>query len=349
MDLIHKFLNLVASPFTFFSLCLFLPPFYAFKFFLSTLSSVFSESVEGKVVLITGASSGIGEYLAYEYARRGACLALVARRENSLREVAEGARELGSPDVIVIQADVSQVDDCRRLVNETMNHFQRLDHLVNNAGINSVCKFEDAGDITHFRAVMDTNYWGSVYTTRFAVPYLRNSRGKIIVLSSAASWLPEPRTSFYNASKAALLSMFETLRVELGPDIGITIVTPGFIESEMTQGKHFTKEGKLEVDQDLRDVQVSVFPVGSVQGCAKAIVNSACRGDRYLTEPAWFKMTYFWKAFCPEIVEWSYRLMYLAGPGEPPTEAPSKKLVDLPGAKKLVYPSTIQTPQIKTD
>lgn len=154
MDLIHKFLNLVAPPFTFFSLCLFLPPFYAFKFFLSTLSSVFSESVEGKVVLITGASSGIGEYLAYEYARRGACSALVARREISLREVAEGARKLGSPDVVVIQTDVSLVDDYRRLVNETMNQFQRLDHLVNNAGIYSVYKFEDAGDATHFRAVM---------------------------------------------------------------------------------------------------------------------------------------------------------------------------------------------------
>lgn len=96
-------------------------------------------------------------------------------------------------------------------------------------------------------------------------------------------------------------------------------------------------------------MQMTMNPVVSAAGCAKAIVNSACRGDRYLTEPAWFKMTYLWKAFCPEIIEWTYRLLYLAGPREPPTEAPSKNLVDLPGAKKLVYPSTIQTTQIKTE
>ncbi|OWM65507.1 hypothetical protein CDL15_Pgr009097 [Punica granatum] len=336
MEIIHKFLNLVAPPFTFFSLCFLLPPLYTFRFFLFALTSIISEDLAGK-------------YLAYEYARRGACLALVARREASLREVADRAHDFGAPDVAVIPADVSKVDDCKRLVNETINHYGRLDHLVNNAGIHSICKFEDVTDVITFRAVMDTNYWGSVYTTRFAVPYLRNSRGKIVVLSSSASWLPAPRTSFYNASKAALSSMFETLRVELGPEIGITIVTPGFIESELTRGKYWSREGKLEVDRDMRDVLVGMMPVGLAEGCAKSIVNSACRGDRYLTEPSWFKATYLWKVFCPELVEWSYRMMFLASPGAPPTEAPSKKMVDLLGAKKLLYPGTIQTPEVKTD
>ncbi|XVE63700.1 hypothetical protein DITRI_Ditri07aG0040900 [Diplodiscus trichospermus] len=347
MDLIIKLLNLVAPSFTFFSLFLFLPPFYLFKFFLFILSSIFSENLAGKVVIITGASSGIGEYLAYEYGRRGARLALAATREKSLQEVADRARDLGSPDVIAIRADVSKVDDCKRLVEETVNHFGRLDHLVNNAGINSICMFEDAPpDMSNFRAVMDINFWGSVYTTRFAVPHLRNSKGKIIVMSSAASWLSEPRTSVYNASKAAMAAFFDTVRIELWNDVKITIVTTGYIESELTKGKHLSKEGQMEVEQDMRDVKVGSIPVGSVSGCAKAIVNSACRGDRYLTQPSWFSVTYLWKVFFPEVIEWGFRLFYFSRAG---AEAPSKKILDLSGAEEVVYPPTMLSPEIKKD
>ncbi|KAL0318896.1 UNVERIFIED_CONTAM: 11-beta-hydroxysteroid dehydrogenase 1A [Sesamum angustifolium] len=143
MDLIHTFLNLTAPPFTFFFLLFFLPPFQIFKFFLSILGTLFSEDVAGKVVVITGASSGIGESLAYEYAKRGACLVLAARRERSLQDVAERARDLGSPDVVVVRADVSKVEDCRKVVDQTMNRFGRLDHLVNNAGITSISMLEE--------------------------------------------------------------------------------------------------------------------------------------------------------------------------------------------------------------
>ncbi|KAK4569104.1 hypothetical protein RGQ29_004483 [Quercus rubra] len=321
MDLINKFLNIVAPPFTFFSICLLLPPTYFYKLFLSTLSSIFKESLSGKVMLITGASSSS---------------ALIARRENALQEVADQAQEYGSPDVLIISADVSKVEDCKRIVDETMSHFGRLDHLVNNAGIASACLFEDATDITNFKTVMDINFWGSVYTTRFALPHLRESRGKIIVLASS-SWLPTPRMNFY------------FLQFEVGPEIKITIVTPGFIESEMAQGKFLFKEGKMEVDQDLRDVQVSTIPVRTVQGCAKVIVNSACKGEMYLTEPAWFRVTYFWKVFFPEVIKWSYRLMYINRLGTSHKEAPSKKILDLSGAKNIIYPSTIDNLEIKTD
>ncbi|XP_062114910.1 11-beta-hydroxysteroid dehydrogenase A-like [Humulus lupulus] len=340
VQLVHKLLNLTAPTITFFSLLFFYPPFVFFKFFQSIFNTIFSENIAGKVVLITGASSGIGEHLAYEYASKGACLAIVARREDRLREVVEQAREIGSPDVLMIIADVSKVEDSKRLVDETMDHFGRLDHLVNNAGISSVSLLEDITDITAFRGLMDTNFWGSAYTTRFSIPYLKHSRGKIVVLSSSASWLPLPRMSIYNASKAALFALFETLRVELGPDINITIVTPGFIESELTQGKFLDSEGKMVVDPDLRDVQVSAIPVETCQDCAKAIVKSALRGQRYLTEPSWFKVTYAWKVFCPEILEWGFRLFYLTKPGTEASQATSKKILDFIGAQNF-----LQAPQ----
>ncbi|KAF7134241.1 hypothetical protein RHSIM_Rhsim08G0192100 [Rhododendron simsii] len=349
MDLINMFLNLVAPPFTFFTLLFLLPPYQALKCFLSLLTFVFHENVAGKVVLITGASSGIGEHLAYEYARRGAYLALSARRENRLRSVADRALELGAPDVIAVRADVSRVDDCRRFVEEAVNHYGRLDHVVNNAGISHVCMLEEVDDVTNLRPVMDINFWGSVYTTRFAAPHLRNTGGKIIALSSSALWLTLPRMSIYNASKAAMFALFETLRVEFAPEIHITIVTPGFIESELTQGKYLAKDGKLTLDLDIRDAQVGIVPVQRVDACARAIVNGACRGERYVTEPKWFRVTYWLNVVVPEVIDWTYRMLYMTSPGEPAYEAFTKKILDMTGAHRVLYPETIQTPEIKTD
>lgn len=153
MDFIHKIMNIIVPPIALIMLVSFLPTYLFFKLLLSTIKSRFMEDVAGKVILIAGASSGIGEvctktsllfcmlllfsfshaciytvvlkHLAYEYARRGACLALVARRENRLREVASTAYQLGSPEVIVIRADVSRVEDCERFVDETVQHFGR--------------------------------------------------------------------------------------------------------------------------------------------------------------------------------------------------------------------------------
>ncbi|KAE8123844.1 hypothetical protein FH972_018766 [Carpinus fangiana] len=272
------------------------------------------------------------KHLAYEYARRGARLALVARRENRLREVACTAYQLGSPEVIVIRADVSRVEDCKRFVdpcicfiiiiffpsyinivglkNNVLWVFMlAVDHLVNNAGVAPVCMFESITDITNLAPTMDIYFWGSVYATYFAVPHLKKSKGKIMPIASAAAWLPEPRLGFYNASKAAVISFYETLRVEFGKDIGLTIVTPGLIGSEMTRGKFLSKEGGMVVDPDMRDVLVSIMPIAPVRECAKAIVDGACRGEKYLTQPAWVRVAFFWKAFCPEILEWSNRLL----------------------------------------
>ncbi|KAL2935678.1 11-beta-hydroxysteroid dehydrogenase 1B [Bienertia sinuspersici] len=294
MDLLNTFLNVTAPPFTFITLLFLVPPFQIFKYFLSFFSSFFSEDVYGKVVLITGASSGIGEQLAYEYAQRGACLVLSARREGSLREVADLCLELGSPDAIVVPADVAKVDDCRRVIDATISRYGGLNHLVNNAGV-----------------VGDINFWGSVYTTRYAIPHLRKSGGKIVVMSSSASWMPVPRESFYNASKAAMTAFFETLRVELGSDVKITVVTPGVIESELTRER-----------------------------AARSIIRGVCRGDRYVTVPAWFKVTYFLKVLFPEVLEWTYRLLYLTSTHDIPTGTPEKHKIDYPGARGMLYPGS---------
>lgn len=99
----------------------------------------------------------------------------------------------------------------------------------------------------------------------------------------------------------------------------------------------------------LNQVEVGITPVVKVEECAKAIVNGACRGERYVTVPSWFKVTYLWKVFCPEVVEWILRLFYLSGSGTSPEDAPSKKILDYTGLQKLLYPQNIRELEPKTD
>ncbi|KAI3759510.1 hypothetical protein L6452_07392 [Arctium lappa] len=302
MDLIDKLLNFVFPVLAATLLIFVWPAELVFKFFNHLLRSAFHEKLAGKVVLITGASSGIGEYLAYEYAKRGARLALVARRAELLEVVARKAREMGSPDVIVISADVSKLEDCNRFVDETINHFGSLDHLVNNAGI---CWVQDQRCVSDYVSIMDINFWGSISTTQFALPHLRKTKGKITVVASAAGWLSMPRLSIYCASKAALISFFETLRVEVGSDIGITIVTPGLIESSITN------------DQWLIQTNLNWAPLVSVEGCAKTIVDSTSRGDEYLTVPAYMRVFFLLKQLCPQVLRWITRFLFIICPNNP--------------------------------
>nr|CAD1836601.1 unnamed protein product [Ananas comosus var. bracteatus] len=358
MDLINKLMNVVAPPMALVALFLLVPPLYLYKLLLSFLYSLFPEDLTHKVVLITGASSGIGELISelvnqskvyatsIRICEEGAALVLVARREGSLQEVAERARDLGLPDVLVIPADVAKPEDCQRFVGAVIAHFGRLDHLVNNAGIANVCLFDEAPDVTKFTPVMDVNFWGSVYPTHYALSHLKKTKGRIVVNSSASGWLPLPRQSFYNASKAALINFYETLRIELGNEVGITIATPSFIESEMTKGKFLTKDGRMEINQELRDAQVCLFPMEYAAECARCMVEAARRGERRVTVPAWFRVLHLWWVFAPEVFDWCFRVLYVA---PPPGDAPVKTILDLSSAKAVLYPSSSHSPDIKNE
>ncbi|KAF0924968.1 hypothetical protein E2562_015034 [Oryza meyeriana var. granulata] len=318
-DLVNAFMDWAARR-SLLLLAVFMPPYCAYKLASSALAAAAPEDVGGKVVLITGASSGIGEQIAYRYARHGARLALVARREASLRDVAARARELGSPDVLVVPGDVARPDDCRRFVKATVEHFGRLDHLVNNAGLANVCWFEEVPDVADFKQVLDVNFWGTVHPTHAALPHLKESGGKIFVNSSAVAVLAMPRMSFYNASKAAVLNFAETLRVELHGEVGVTVATPGWIESEMTKGKHLSIDGTVEVDQDTRDcvfvqAQVGVFPVERGGRYAEAIVDAVRRGRRRVTVPAWYRAMFLWRAMAPEVTGACQRVFYRRSSG----------------------------------
>ncbi|KAG7612547.1 NAD(P)-binding domain superfamily [Arabidopsis suecica] len=306
MDSINKIINFLFPLLTLYALLVFYPTYQRLKSAVSICRNLFSENVAGKVVVITGAASGIGEALAYEYGKRGAYLALVDIRGEPLFHVAALAELYGSPEVLPLVADVSKLQDCERFIRATVLHFGRLDHLVTNAGVAPLYFFADIEDVSKASPAMDINFWGSVYCTFFASPYL-----------------------IKEASKAAVIAFYETLRTEFGSDIGVTIVAPGIVDSEMSRGKFMTKDGKLVVDKELRDVQMSVLPVESAERCAKAIMRSVCRGDRYLLEPDWIGCVILLKVFCSEATEWVARWLLIARPKFPMMEALSNKILDV--------------------
>ncbi|KAL1222024.1 11-beta-hydroxysteroid dehydrogenase-like 2 [Cardamine amara subsp. amara] len=297
MDTLHSILNLLLPPLTIIFLFLFYPFYLLIKLVIFLHKHLHFENLSGKVILITGASSGIGEHIAYEYAKKGAYLALVARRKDRLEIVAETSRQLGSGDVIIIPGDAANVEDCKKFIDETIHHFGKLDHLINNAGVSQAILFEDFTQIQDAKPIIDINFWGSTYTTYFAIPHLRKSKGRIIVITSSTANLPLPTESVYSASKAALLRLYETLRVELSPEIKITIAFPGYISTDMTTPNFIEKYGS------------DLFLSESVSRCAKAIFKGIGRGETYITEPYWMKFIYLIKIACPEIFD--YVLNYL--------------------------------------
>ncbi|KAL9998160.1 putative 11-beta-hydroxysteroid dehydrogenase [Helianthus debilis subsp. tardiflorus] len=294
----NKFTNALVF-YIFLLLLLLVSPFLFFWELIHTVRSCFrcSENMSGKVVLITGASSGLGELMAYEYAKRGAYLAIIAIKEpeSRLEQVADRARELGSPDVLYMFADVSKVDECRMFVDNTVKHFGHLDHLVCNAGIGPMYSIRH--EVTKFVPVMDINFWGSVYPTHFAIPHLMKTKGKIIVNASSAGVLHPPKGGFYNASKAALISYYESLRFEVSPTITITILTLGFIQTNFITAEYSTKGFGSRLRKDVKDV----LPTMGAEPCTKAIVDGVCKGATSITEPRFMKALFLIKFLFPQL------------------------------------------------
>nr|BAK05747.1 predicted protein [Hordeum vulgare subsp. vulgare] len=285
------------------------------------------EDMRGKVVLVTGASSAIGEQVAYEYARRGANLVLVARREHRLFAVRENARALGAGQVLVVAADVVREDDCSRLVADTISYFGQLDHLVNTVSLGHDFLFEEAGDTAAFPHLMDINFWGNVYPTYAALPYLRQSHGRVVVNASVDTWLPMPRMSLYSAAKAAVVDFYETLRYEVKDEVGITVATHGWISGEPGASRFSLEENAGATDQPQQQWTKAETttplpaPGGqAVEEYARAVVDGACRGDARVRRPGWYDVFHVFRAFAPDVLGWTFRLLLSTAPA-PPTVA----------------------------
>jgi short-subunit dehydrogenase len=188
--------------------------------------------MKDKVVIITGATSGIGRSLAFVYGMKGSKLVIAARNPRQLEEVSAELKNLGI-ETLAVQADVSREDDCRHLIDETMKAFGRIDILVNNAGISMRALFRDL-DLEIIRKLMDTNFWGTVYCSKFALPHLIESKGTLVGVISVAGHIGLPGRTGYSASKFAVRGFLDSLRIEnLKTGLKVLVVAPGFTESNI--------------------------------------------------------------------------------------------------------------------
>ena len=187
----------------------------------------------GRTVIVTGASSGIGRAICLELARERPKLVLAARDSARLDEVAAECRGRGA-ETLVVPTDVESEDACRTLIERAVERFGGVDVLVANAGRTMWARLDDMKDLSLYEELMRTNYLGAVYPTFYALPYLKKSRGRIVVVSSVAGLTGVPERTGYSSTKHALFGFFESLRIELR-DTGVTVtmVAPDFVRSEI--------------------------------------------------------------------------------------------------------------------
>lgn len=186
-----------------------------------------------KTVWITGASSGIGEALAYALSMQGAKLILSARDEIQLKLVQKNCTNSRIHKIVVL--DLSKSSKFEGLVNDTIEDFGNIDILINNAGLSQRCMVKDAGVDVH-RKIMEVNYFGTVALTQALLPHLlKQQYGGVITISSLVGKFTTPMRSAYSASKHAITAYMDSLRAELsGKGLQFTTIYPGFIKTNLT-------------------------------------------------------------------------------------------------------------------
>jgi short-subunit dehydrogenase len=234
----------------------------------------------GKIVWITGASSGIGEALAYELARRGAILVLSARREPLLERV-RGQCERGSEHMIV-PLDLAATDSLAAAVAQVIERFGRVDILINNGGISQRSTASETS-LEVDRRIMEVNYYGAVALTKAVLPSMLARRsGQIVAISSLMGKIYTPMRSAYAASKHALQGFFSCLRAEVhAQGVNVQVISPGFVRTEITvnalrgDGSTYDQMG----DAQSRAMSAEQFATR----CADAIASNS--GDRMIGGP----------------------------------------------------------------
>ena len=193
--------------------------------------------LRGKIIIITGASSGIGLASARLFASRGNKLVMAARRLELLDSLA--AEILADPatspetEILTVRADVSVEEDCRQLAEAALARFGGIDVLVNNAGISMRALFKDV-DMKVLHTLMDVNFWGTVYCTRYALPSILERKGSVVGVISTAGYAGLPARTGYSASKFAVRGFLETIRIEhVNDGLHVLVFAPGFTSSNV--------------------------------------------------------------------------------------------------------------------
>jgi len=265
------------------------------------------KSFKDKTVIITGASSGIGEALAVRFAELGARVALAARSADKLSELAARISAQGGT-ALAVECDVAREDDCRRLVGETVARFGGVDVLVCNAGISMRALLDDV-DTAVLRRLIDVNFWGTVYCVKYALPWLQTSRGSIVGVSSVAGLHGLPARTGYSASKYAMTGFLETVRIEnLHKGLHVMVACPGFTASNVRVAA-LTADGTPQGATPRKEERMM-----SADEVARRIIKGVARRRRLLLMEWEGRATHLIKKFAPGFLD---RMFYKVMAKEP--------------------------------
>jgi short-subunit dehydrogenase len=249
------------------------------------------------VIIITGASSGIGRDIAFYLAEQGAWLALAARNVENLEEVSEKCRQLGGK-VIAIPTDVAEKSQCKNLIERTVEQYGRIDTLINNAGFGVASRFVEMTDLAIFEKVVQVNFFGSVYCTYYALPWIKKTQGRIVAISSVRGKLPSGTADGYGASKHAMDEFFASLRNELTDSkVSVTSIYPNWVSTGIS-GRAIKADG-----QPTGKISNHEKGAMSSETCAKIIVKAVAKRKREVVMSFEGKAGIWLRLIAPKIVD----------------------------------------------
>ncbi|MGB6422677.1 MAG: SDR family oxidoreductase [Anaerolineales bacterium] len=249
------------------------------------------------VIIITGASFGIGRHLALQLAEQGAWLALAARNALKLEEVSKQCHQRGGK-VVVIPTDVAEQSQCQNLIEGTVANYGRIDTLINNAGFGVASRFDELQDLSLFEKVIQVNFFGSVYCTHYALPYLKETRGRLVGVSSLRGKFPSATADGYGASKHAMAGFFDSLRNELADSgVSVTMIYPGWVSTGISS-RALRADGKPTG-------KISVHEEGAmpVDDCARQIVQAVAMRKREVVMTLQGKLGLWIRLIAPGVVD----------------------------------------------
>ncbi len=249
---------------------------------------------ENKVIAITGGTDGIGKALVEEFLQRGAKVSTCSRTPEKLEAL---KMQLPGKPLLTVAADVSKENDCSNFIQKTIEEFERIDILINNAGISMRALFKDT-DLSTLKQLMDINFWGSVYCTKYALDSIIENKGVIVGVSSIAGFRGLPGRSGYSASKFALNGWLEALRTELlSTGVHVMWVCPGFTKSNIRNAA-LNKDAKPQGESPLNESKLM-----TAEECAQHIIKSIEKRKRTLVLTMTGKETVFMNKFFPSLAD----------------------------------------------
>jgi short-subunit dehydrogenase len=250
-----------------------------------------------RAVLLTGASQGIGHALALQLAAQGARLGLVARDAPRLEEVVRECAGRGAR-AVALPGDVGAPADCRRVVEQAQQALGGLDVLINNAGIGMMARFDELQDLSVYERLMRVNYLGCVWLTHAALPALKQSRGRIVVVASLAGLTGVPTRTGYAASKHAVIGFFDSLRIELmGSGVSVTVACPDFVVSQIHK-RAIGPDGRPLGATPMQEARIM-----SAEDCAAGILRATERRERQLIMSARGRVGRYVRLLWPGLID----------------------------------------------